>query len=154
MRLFPRKVHSMALNKIKPGEVRNPKGRQKGSRSFRAAMKKVLEADSVEVRLNIDGKDVIKKIDVNNQKYNLYDAIAAVQVQQAVSGDHRAVKDIIDRMEGSASQSVKMESKVSGELTVKIERRAITSKSDIRKTTTTTTTTTETETDFDIDEVF
>jgi hypothetical protein len=142
----------MPASPIKPGEVRNPKGRPKGSRSFRSAMKKVLEADQVEVKFTIDGKEVVKKIKVDNDKYNLYDAIAAVQIQQAVSGDHRAVKDIIDRMEGSASQSIKMEKQVSGEISVKIERRAITSKSDIRKTTTTTTTTTET--DFDIDEVF
>lgn len=138
---------------IKPGEIRNPRGKSKGSKSFKNALRKVLEADCVEIRLSVNGKTTEEqKIKIENTGCSIYDAIAAVQVQQAIKGDHRAVKDIIDRMEGSASQSIKMDSHTTGSLSVKIERRIITSKADLKKTVKTTIETTEH--GFDIDEVF
>ena len=149
---------------FKKGNNANPKGKPKGSKSFKNALRKVLEADTVEIRLLVNGEATkTASIKIEGKESNFYDAIAAVQVQQAMKGNLRAAKDIIDRMEGSASQSIKMQSEVSGALSVMVQKRVINSKTDIRKKTITTTpigeTTTTTEettekTAFDIDEVF
>jgi len=151
------------ISRFKKGQSGNPKGRPKGSRSFKDALKKVLEADTVQIKLLVNGeqtKEAIIKIDTENSCVtNFYDAIAAIQVQQAMKGNQRAVKDIIDRMEGSASQSIKMQSEVSGNLSVSINKRVINSKSEVSRRTVTKeddgseTVTTKTETKFDLDEV-
>ena len=72
----------------KKGEVRNPKGKPKGSRNFRTVIREFL--DNVDVM--IDGK-----------KSDGYMALVATLYKKATTHeDVSAIKEIIDRLEGKA----------------------------------------------------
>lgn len=74
----------------KKGEIRNPKGKPKGTKSFKTIMRKFLENS---------------KVDVNGTKGDGYMALAATLYKKATTKeDVIAIREILDRIEGKAVQ--------------------------------------------------
>jgi len=83
------------------GEIRNPKGRGKGSVSFTTLLKRLLK----------------QKVDIKDQNGNVIlkatkkRVILLKWMEKAMQGDVRAIEGVVDRIEGKP--------KTSGEITVK-----------------------------------
>ena len=78
----PNSLANLAGHEWKPGESGNPTGRPKG-KSITGKLRRLLEAAAEE-----------------GAEGDLADAIAAVIVAKAVSGNFRFVKEVLDRTEG------------------------------------------------------
>ena len=123
-------------HRFQKGTSGNPAGRPKGSKSFGGALKRLLKAQELKLEYLIDGKKTKKTVKISGKHDNFYDAIIAKQIELAVDGDARATKDIIDRIEGTPTQSINMKNEISGALSVNVDTRVINSRSEIKKTTT------------------
>lgn len=80
----------------KPGEVRNPKGKPKGTLNFKTRAKWLLEATE-EIIHPVTGKKVT---------ISVADQIDVALIRAARKGESWAVKEVLDRLEGKSSQSV------------------------------------------------
>jgi len=120
--------------RFKPGQSGNPAGRRKGSKSFAGAMKRLMKAQAVDITYHINGKKVVKKFKIDGDSENFYDAICTKQLEMAIAGDQKSQDSIINRMEGTPTQSINMKQELSGGLEVALKRRVINSKADIKKT--------------------
>ena len=122
--------------RFKPGQSGNPSGRKKGSKSFAGAMKRLLGAQKLDLVYTVNGKKIEKSIDIEGDYENFYDAIVAKQLEMAIGGDQRATDSIVNRIEGTPTQSINMKNEISGALSVNVDTRVINSRSEIKKTTT------------------
>lgn len=87
------------LTSFKPGQCGNPKGRPKG-KSLKSVLNELL-AD--EITLVEAGK---------KRKMKANEAIALTLIKEALNGNVQAIKEIFDRTEGKARQSVSIEGEV------------------------------------------
>lgn len=82
----------------KKGEVRNPTGRPIGSRSFKTILTEYL--------------DVVTKaqnpVSGAVEELSMRDQIILQLIAKAQAGDYQAIKDLMDREMGKASESVKL----------------------------------------------
>ena len=82
----------------KKGEVRNPKGRPKGARNFKTILTEYL--------------DVVTKaqnpVSGAVEELSMRDQIILQLIAKAQAGDYQAIKDLMDREMGKASESVKL----------------------------------------------
>jgi len=88
-------LHPENLIPAKKGEIRNPKGRPKGSYSLTAILRKALQRE-------IDFKDPITQEKV---KKTLGDVVMMQLISAAVKGDISAIREIADRIEGKTAQT-------------------------------------------------
>lgn len=86
------------LKPAKKGEVRNPNGRPKGARNFKTILTEYLDAVT-KSQNPISG--AIEEIPIRDQ-------IVLQLIAKAQSGDYQAIKDLLDREMGKASESVKL----------------------------------------------
>ena len=90
-------VSKKSIDNLKPaqeGEVRNPKGRPKGSKSSATIIKKWLKAKE-------EGTDPITK---KKKKLSQLDIIILKQLVKARKGDTKAFVALLDRAEGKPKQ--------------------------------------------------
>ena len=86
------------IKPIQPGEVRNPNGKAKGTVALKTVIKKWLAV-----------KDNFKNpITGNEEKMTTLDVAVLQQLHKAMEGDTAAFKELMDRTEGKAPQSVKL----------------------------------------------
>jgi hypothetical protein len=87
---------------IKPGQVLNPNGRAKG-KMVSTRLRELLEKE-IEIKDNILSKK--KKVEVS-------EALALKIVALALKGDKNMIKELLDRTEGKANQSINLSGNVS-----------------------------------------
>lgn len=80
--------HGGKLHPAQKGEVRNPKGKPKGSRNFKTIIREVLDTNCT----------------VNGEESTYFDAMVVSQIRKAVEGDTSAFKEIRDTLEGRPAQ--------------------------------------------------
>jgi hypothetical protein len=80
----------------KKGEIRNPKGRGKGTLNRSTLLKKWLA-----VQMEIKRPDTGEK-----EKMQLFDAITLAVIQKALKGDINAYKEIMDSIHGKVTDKV------------------------------------------------
>lgn len=88
------------LKSAKPGEVRNPNGRPKGSLNSATIIERWLTARMSAVNPLTKQKEQLTQLDI----------MVLAQLKEAIGGDTTAFNALLDRMEGKAIQ--KTESKV------------------------------------------
>lgn len=71
----------------------NPEGRPKGIKNFKTVLKKVL--DNIEIW-------------EEGQLVDGWDAMSIILIKKALEGDIASIKEVLDRMEGKATQSVEL----------------------------------------------
>jgi len=119
---------------FKKGQSGNPAGKPKGATSYGVAIKRLLKADKMTIHLEINGKSKETTIKTKVGELNFYDALASVQLTRALKGDRGSIKDLIDRIEGTPTQSINMKQELSGGLNVTVNKRVINSRSELTKT--------------------
>ena len=88
---------------FKKGVSGNPNGRPKKENTYSDTLKDILSAQKVDVELTINGKK--KKFHITSNK-NIYYGIASAQIKEALNGDTRSAKEIIDRVQGKSHQTI------------------------------------------------
>ncbi len=96
-------------NQFKKGEVRNPAGRPKKENTYSDTLRSLLEGQDIEVTWTVNGKK--KNLTVSSDK-NLYYGVASAQIMEALKGNIQAQKEIIDRIQGKAPQTLTVNEKV------------------------------------------
>jgi hypothetical protein len=86
----------------KKGEIRNPKGKPKGTRSLKTILRKYLESKTTE------GVPVI-------------DEIVLKLIEKAKRGNDKSIQDILDRYYGKATEHI--EQNVKGTMSIQIIRK-------------------------------
>ena len=84
----------------------NKEGRPKGSRNLSTILREMLEE---EIEVNIDG--------VKSRK-QFQEVIIRKLLKKANDGDLRAIQDILDRVEGKATQKINQTTEVKGGITI------------------------------------
>ena len=82
------------LKPVKPGEVRNPKGRPKGSQNLKTILEKWLSAKE-KIKHPINGKEV---------NLSQLDIITLAQLKEARAGNVQSFNALMDRFEGKPKQ--------------------------------------------------
>lgn len=85
------------------GIVPNPKGRPLKSETYSDTLKELLQGKDIKVSWNINGKE--KSLNVSSTK-NIYYGIASSQIMEALKGNVQAQKEIVDRVQGKAPQTI------------------------------------------------
>jgi len=80
----------------KKGEIRNPKGRGKGTLNRSTLLKKWLS-----VQMDVTRPDTGKK-----EKMELFDAVTLALIQKALKGDVNAYKEIMDSLHGKMTDKI------------------------------------------------
>jgi hypothetical protein len=115
---------AMRDNMIKPGEVRNPKGRIKGSKNFKTVLREMLELGSG-VPHPITGEQLTE------QQLLVWRWIENGRGTSDAEGegtrsDWRAIEALVNRMDGKADQPIKLgedpDNPISTRLTIDIAR--------------------------------
>lgn len=83
-------------HQYKPGESGNLKGRPKGS------------GVTDRLRALLD-----EEVDLGGKKMTMAEALAKVVVKKALKGDHKFVKELLDRTEGKVSDKLELEGEIS-----------------------------------------
>lgn len=91
------------LKPIKPGEVRNPKGKPKGAMNSKTVIRRFLEMDAVVINPKTQKKVVLKGL--KGEPITYMEAIIIRMIQRAMKGDTTAFNAILDRMEGKPKQT-------------------------------------------------
>jgi len=94
----------------KKGEVRNPKGKPKGTLNRSTLLKKWLS-----VQMDVTRPDTGKK-----EKMELFDAVTLALIQKALKGDVIAYKEIMDSLHGKLTDKIDHSNK-DGTLAPKID---------------------------------
>lgn len=92
-------MHENSLNNLKPaqpGEIKNPKGKPKGTLSAKTIIKKWLKGK----------EEIINPITRKPEKMTQLDIMILKQVEKARKGDTGAFTALLDRMEGKPKQQV------------------------------------------------
>ena len=98
------------LKPAKKGEAsRNPKGRPKKEHTFSDTARELLSASDIKVTWIVNGKEKILTIKSDN---NMHHGMVAVLIMESLKGNVQAVKELIDRTEGKATENRKVDSNV------------------------------------------
>ena len=90
--------------KFKKGQSGNPAGKIPGTRSITSILQKMLDKDAPEKLLEAE---FVKQFIASKQGVTNSDIVVARLIFNAVvKGDHRAIQEIIDRIDGKAKQSI------------------------------------------------
>lgn len=82
-------------HQFKPGQSGNPKGRPKGS------------GVTDKLRALLD-----EEVDLKGSKLTMKEALAKVIINKAMKGDHKFVKEVLDRTEGKATERLEVDGDV------------------------------------------
>ena len=85
----------------KKGEIRNPKGRPKGQVNISTTLKKML-GSSLKTQNPLTGKESTQTLRM---------ILTRKLMQMAIKGDLKSIKEIFDRVDGKAIQSIDMDIK-------------------------------------------
>lgn len=97
-----------------------PKNRGRKGKSTTEYLKELGEANTIEFKLTItdhEGKEKIKQGKVESQS-SLNELLANLLFADAVKGNHKARKEILDRTEGRSKQNI--EAEINGNLSIPI----------------------------------
>ena len=89
---------------FKKGISGNPNGRPPNVKMYSETLRALLEANKIELKINVNGDDKI--ISIKGDGKTLQESIAIVQIMEALGGNHQAISSIIDRIDGKALQKV------------------------------------------------
>jgi hypothetical protein len=90
---------------FKPGVSGNPAGRPKKENTYSDTLRSLLGGTDIEVSWTSGGKT--KTFKVTSDK-NFYYGIAAAQILEALKGDTKSAREIVDRIEGRARQTIEI----------------------------------------------
>lgn len=92
---------------FKKGVSGNPHGRPRKDACYTDAARQMLAAKKIDIRYTYDGKDgpVERRVFVQADK-NFHHGIIAAMIQEALSGNTTAARDLINRVEGMPRQSL------------------------------------------------
>lgn len=97
------------IKNLKPfvkGQSGNPKGRPEGSKSFRTLIKQFLETAEVDVK--------------GEKKDGYYAVVAALYNKATKKGDIKAIREILDRIDGKTVQAIEQHNTGEQKLTVTV----------------------------------
>ena len=89
-----------------PGRSGNLKGRPKKSMCYSDTARELMAAQEIDVSWTVDGKAKTLKVTSNR---NMYYGIVAAQIMEALKGNVQAAKELIDRTEGRARQTISLQ---------------------------------------------
>jgi hypothetical protein len=87
----------------KAGEIRNPNGRPKKENCYSDTLRSLLEGQNINVTWTVNGKS---KSLIVSATQNMYYGVAASQIMEALKGNVAAQKEIVDRIQGKAPQTL------------------------------------------------
>lgn len=87
---------------FKKGNKLSP-GRPKKENTYSDTLRKLLSGKKIKVVWEVDGKE--ESLDIKSNK-NMYYGIAACQISEALKGNVKAAKEIVDRVQGKAPQTL------------------------------------------------
>lgn len=87
-----------------PGFCPNPHGRPKRYKSYAETVRAMLEADYIDVSLDIEGEET--KVFRTKTNIDNYHVLGAAMVMEAFKGNVPAAKELIERIEGKAMQAI------------------------------------------------
>ena len=89
----------------------NSNGRPKKSETYSDTLRELLSSKKINItytQTDKDGNPVKRTVEISADK-NMYYGIATAQIEAAISGNVQAQKEIIDRIQGKAPQSIDMD---------------------------------------------
>lgn len=92
MAVNPKSIEN--LNPAKSGDIRNPKGKPKGTPNTKTVLKRLLS--------------VVITDRESGQKMTVHEQMLSSLLQKAKDGDRRSIKEILDRFEGKPAQSIEV----------------------------------------------
>lgn len=94
-----KKPHKGSENLIlwKPGQSGNPKGRKPGSKSLVKCIQEQLDRKAAEVPVAVD---LCEKFGLDPNECTMHEVFGAAGLIQALSGDSRIFKEILERQDG------------------------------------------------------
>ena len=95
---------------IKPGEVRNPKGRPKKGDAWADIYNNILDSD--EINLIIKRGDEKEEIKIETEQRSMRYALGIALLQAGLDGNVNAIKELSDRTIGKAPQTVKVKEEI------------------------------------------
>lgn len=98
-------------NRFQPGESGNPNGRPKGSRNASTILREMMEKEAPDQI--VDAKFVREFCKGVTKPTNGHAIVARMMQAAMIDGESWAVKEIFDRLEGKAKQSVEIDMAVS-----------------------------------------
>jgi hypothetical protein len=96
-----------------PGQSGNPNGRPKKNTAYSEIARELLSANKIKMNFEINGEP--KKINIKT-KQSFYHALITAQIIAGLKGDTKAVKDLIDRVQGKPQ--IELDALHSGDLIV------------------------------------
>ena len=78
-------------------------GRKPGQKYYSDAVRQLMMGESIKVKWVVNGKK--KELKVTSSE-NFFHGLAAIQIMQALKGDTRAIKELVDRVEGKVTQNI------------------------------------------------
>jgi len=97
------------------GEVRNPKGRGKGALGTKTIINELLSVIMDNPKIPAEFKEMAED---GKSRYTVKQLILLKQVSKALSGDDKAVSQLLDRLDGKPTQSIEQ---VNKNLEIKLE---------------------------------
>lgn len=108
-------VSERSLSNLKPfqkGKSGNPTGRPVKAMTFSDTAREMLSAKSMDITYSYcKNKNTTTKTVSLSSTENLYHGIAAALISEALDGNVRAAKELLNRAEGTVAQSVDLTSK-------------------------------------------
>lgn len=89
-------VDRLPNGQFPPGKSGNPKGKPKGSLAFKTALEKWAYKNAGKLKLEDGTEEVVTAIELITHKL----------MDMAMKGDIQAIKEVSDRMDGKAKQSI------------------------------------------------
>ena len=98
-------------SRFKPGQSGNPKGRPKKEHTFSDTAREMLAATSIDVTWTINGK--VKTLHLQSTK-NMHYGMAAALIMESLKGNVNAVRELVNRVEGRAIQTINADLSANG----------------------------------------
>ncbi len=98
-------------NGFKKGTSGNPNGRPKKTETYSDTLREMLCGQNINVKWTVNGEE--KELKVTSTK-NLYYGVASAQIMEALKGNVNAQKEIVDRIQGKAPQSLGIDGNITG----------------------------------------
>jgi len=96
---------------FKPGQSGNPKGRPPLEHTFSDTARELMQATSIDVSWTINGKT--KSLQLKSTK-NMHYGMAAALIMESLKGNVNAIREIVNRVEGKAIQTISADLSVDG----------------------------------------
>ena len=96
---------------FKPGQSGNPKGRRPNEKTFSDTARELMQATSIDVSWTINGKT--KTLQLKSTK-NMHYGMAAALIMESLKGNVNAIREIVNRIEGKAVQTINADLSVDG----------------------------------------